>query len=306
MEYVEPFGEADPNAPYKDRNTGAGEPGSRVPAAAIEHPMREIMAVITAAGLTPDATDLTQLLQAIAQLIDSATGGGETSTYVLMAAARARLPVFPEIVSADGTFNLTIPATGTVRIPAGIELIHRGIFSVTTAQQDFATAANKTYHLRWNPTTGWALKDHADSGYNPSALAEADQSFDSSYDNMISHKIMTNGSNVATLTNLANRNRLSFEGAQIGLTSGFIATGSPAFGYAKDVLFSYNFARRPILLSPVAIVGNGGNDSPGTTQTANKISDLAYSRYSAAFRVSGDFDANVANPFCDARLWAVA
>lgn len=65
MEYVEPFGVTTPNAPYVGRNTPGATSGSKVPPEAIEHPMREIVAAIVAAGLTPDGEDLTQLAQAI-------------------------------------------------------------------------------------------------------------------------------------------------------------------------------------------------------------------------------------------------
>ncbi|WP_201211743.1 hypothetical protein [Rhodocyclus purpureus] len=67
MKYVQPLGAA-ADAPYVDANPAAGIEGSAVPAAAIEHPMREIEAVITAAGLTPSSTELTQLLQAIIKI----------------------------------------------------------------------------------------------------------------------------------------------------------------------------------------------------------------------------------------------
>ncbi|EGJ50261.1 gp53-like domain-containing protein [Desulfocurvibacter africanus] len=68
MRYTPPVGAVDPGAPYVDGNPAAGIQGSAVPAAAIEHPQREIAAVIEAAGLTPDAEDLTQLQQAIQAL----------------------------------------------------------------------------------------------------------------------------------------------------------------------------------------------------------------------------------------------
>jgi hypothetical protein len=64
MKYVQPVGAAE-NAPYLDGNPSTGVEGSPVPAAAIEHPMREIIAVIQAAGLTPNANALNQLLLAI-------------------------------------------------------------------------------------------------------------------------------------------------------------------------------------------------------------------------------------------------
>lgn len=69
MKYNAPIGAADPNDPYSDGSPGAGIEGSPVPAAALEHPMREIVKVITEAGIVPDADDLTQLYQAIQALI---------------------------------------------------------------------------------------------------------------------------------------------------------------------------------------------------------------------------------------------
>ncbi|WP_313194594.1 hypothetical protein [Shinella zoogloeoides] len=242
MEYVQPFGEADPNASYRDRNTGAGTPGSRVPAKAIENPMREIMAVITAAGLLPDGNNLTQLAEAIALMIESATGGGETSSYVLMPAARSRLPIYPEVNSFDGTFGVLSPSGGTIRLPAGVEFIHRGIFSITSVQQDFAVAANRTYHLRWSASSGWALKDIADGSYNPSALPEAASVFDSGFDDMLAARIVTNSSNVATITNLVNRNglasRLSLQGQNWRPAGG-------AYERMGDFAGTLNWARTP-------------------------------------------------------------
>ena len=69
MKYVPPLGATDPNASYQDGNPEAGIFGSIVPAAAIERPQREILNVLTAAGLTPSDTDLTQLLAAIRKII---------------------------------------------------------------------------------------------------------------------------------------------------------------------------------------------------------------------------------------------
>lgn len=65
MKYHAPFGQPDPDAPFINGNPGAGIEGSIPPAAAIEHPQREIVAAIVGAGLTPDDGDLTQLWQAI-------------------------------------------------------------------------------------------------------------------------------------------------------------------------------------------------------------------------------------------------
>ena len=75
MKYNQPHNETDPNATYKDFNLDTGEPGSIPPAEAIESPQREIVAAITAAGLTPDGNDNTQLTQAIDAKISAATEG---------------------------------------------------------------------------------------------------------------------------------------------------------------------------------------------------------------------------------------
>lgn len=73
MKYNPPTGATDPDAPYVGKNPAIGQQGSKVPPPAIEHPQREIVAVIEAAGLTPDEEVLTQLRDAIQSLI--ASGG---------------------------------------------------------------------------------------------------------------------------------------------------------------------------------------------------------------------------------------
>ncbi|MEX2630039.1 MAG: hypothetical protein WD341_08885 [Tistlia sp.] len=71
MKYVPPIG-GDPDDPYVDGNPVTGTEGSAVPAAALEHPMREILDVIeTMGGLEPDEEDLTQLREAIAAYVAS-------------------------------------------------------------------------------------------------------------------------------------------------------------------------------------------------------------------------------------------
>jgi hypothetical protein len=72
MKYVQPYGVTDENAGYIDGNPALGVEGSAVPAKAIEHPMREIVYLITQAGLTPDEAKLTQVYEAIQKLIQEA------------------------------------------------------------------------------------------------------------------------------------------------------------------------------------------------------------------------------------------
>lgn len=70
MKYVAPLNGDQSNAdrPYVDANPATGIEGSIPSAAAIEHPMREIVEVIKSAGLEPDETNLKQLKTAIEKM----------------------------------------------------------------------------------------------------------------------------------------------------------------------------------------------------------------------------------------------
>jgi hypothetical protein len=277
MKYNAPYGSADPNAAYVDRNTPGAVVGSRPPGKAIEGPQREIIAVIEAAGIDPSNTDFTQLLQAIGNLIDQATGGGGDENYLLMTQARSRLPIFPEVMTADGRLPVISPANGTVRVQAGYQFLHRGIFSVTTVQSDFSTVANKTYHLRWTKDAGFALKDLADSAYNSGALPEADVIFDSSYDDMLVARVVTSGGNVATIKQLANKAKLfaTFTKTTMEQKSGGW-TGLPALQASQD------WARTPTQKSVPSFNVEIGSDIESAVAC-----NVAASRYTVEANVYG-------------------
>lgn len=65
MKYVQPYGISDPDAPYINGDPSIGRQGSIPPAAAFEHPMREIVAVIDKNGLVRSDTDLMQMMKGI-------------------------------------------------------------------------------------------------------------------------------------------------------------------------------------------------------------------------------------------------
>lgn len=227
----------------------------------IRAPQAEIGAVVEYAAVTPSDSDDTTLLQSILALIDAATGG--SGDFVLMAQARARLPIFPDVQTADGTLGVTTPATGQVRIPASKTFLHRGIFPITTVQTDFSTLSSKTYHLRWNPTDGFALKDLADVAYNPDVLAETNITFDSTYDNMLVARVTTNSSNVVTVRNLINQVRISNQ-----TTHRVLLPGALDWVAKSDTSISLNWARTPVL-SDIALnewrsnnAGPDGNVTP--------------------------------------------
>lgn len=212
----------------------------------------ELGNLISYAGLTGSDADYSQVRKAVVALIEAATGGGETENYVLMSQASSRLPIFPQILTEDFKINISSPATGIVRVPGGINFLHRGINQVTTAQTDFNTQANKTYHLRWTPA-GFSLKDLSNAGYNPSAAAETAVAFDSTLDDMLIARVTTNSSNVTTITNLANAHDLRASGEENDPRGAFSGQ-PPANGFEDGVApsaiqnykaISLNWARIP-------------------------------------------------------------
>jgi hypothetical protein len=216
MRYRQPHGISDPDASYVDGNTGTGTLGSVIPAEAVENPQREIVAVVEAAGLTPSAGDTTQLAQAIAILATGATPEVVSSFA----------PFYPEVTSGSGALALTVSSGQIVVGTSGVfvwrawKRIQCSGFDL--ADRTFTTAASHTYHLRWYapgigratppedyPLGRFYLEDLADTAdYNPSALAETDAAFDTSYDSMLVARVVTDGSNVLTATALINKHRL--------------------------------------------------------------------------------------------------
>lgn len=203
---------------------------------------REMKVLADEAGVSGSDADYNILRDSVQALIAAATGEGESEGFVLMSQAQARLPIHFEIDSADGKINVSSPAAGTVRVPGGVSFVHRGIFQATTTETDFATAANKTYHLRWQKGTGFVLEDLADDAdYNPLALADANSEFDGTYDDALIARVVTNASNIATITNLTNRARLS----SVQYVTGANAHAEGQNGSAFDFEFPLAWSRTP-------------------------------------------------------------
>ena len=267
MKYQQPFGVLDPDASYEDGNRVTGTKGSIPPAAAIEAPQREIEHVISYFGLTPDALDNQQLRKAIEAAIVALAGSGEVSEYLTMLIARARLPIFPEIQTADGRMNVSSPGAGTILVPPAVTFQHRGIYPVSTSDypevdRTFVTVASKTYHLRWAYGEGFSLTDVADAGYNPELLAETDPAFDSTYDDMLIARVVTNSSNVATITNLANKNVLRSSISRAAVTIGPLSSVNS--GNTRETV-DVNFGRTPqFVLNGFAETGITSQPSDGS------------------------------------------
>lgn len=116
---------ADANASYVNGNPATGQEGSIPPFEAVEHTMREIMKVITEAGITPNHADLTQLWQALQwlvgeRLVESVGGaipvyagindGGAHEIRSIEAGANITLTLV-ESPASSGQYKIRIAAT---------------------------------------------------------------------------------------------------------------------------------------------------------------------------------------------------
>lgn len=113
MKYVQPFDQpSNPTAAYVDLNAATGTDGSIPPAKFFNDMQAEILNVITNAGLTPNAADMTQLRQAILAMIPTPTGAPADASlvhYAVDASASANNIALTPTPSVSGlTIGLTI------------------------------------------------------------------------------------------------------------------------------------------------------------------------------------------------------
>jgi len=207
----------------------------------------------------------------------------------------ALLPIYPEITNAGNVATIT-SAAGQVVLAAGQTILWRGwqtwsSDSLTLAQRTFATAASKTYHLRLNRLTGvLALRDLADATYNPGGLAETNAAFDTSYDDALLARVVTNASNVATVTPLKNKPTLSYSATHA--TGDFSTTTTEPANYTYMAVMNgtLNWARAPMVQSFNGEVAHVGTAS---VQGGARIQWVTGTRYGFSWAIYNDWAAAV-------------
>jgi hypothetical protein len=204
--------------------------------------------------------------------VSASSGGGSSG---LSGVDNSSAPIFPEIIGTSSNPNdysanvlAFTGSVGQVVVNSGKSWQWRGLklfssASFAAADRTFATAASKTYHLRWNaPGTGAAtpaasypngrfvLKDLADAAYNPSSLSENHYTLDTQYDDMLCARVVTDAGNNPTITALANKARLC---GNVTFDSGGVTRTSDANAFIAVVFnqFTLNWSRNPV------VAGNG-------------------------------------------------
>lgn len=133
MKYNAPYGAPGANDPYINGNPATGTMGSIPPAASIEFPQREIVALITDSGLTPDNADLSQLAKAVqSQRVNynPDTGTADALAVTLSPVPIAYSPGFTVTVKKGSASNATTTPTmnvnalgpRTITFPSGAPL----------------------------------------------------------------------------------------------------------------------------------------------------------------------------------------
>ena len=115
MQYVQPVGGL-ANDPYLDANPVGGIEGSPVPAAAIEHPMRELVALITDAGLAPTGATLTQVATAVRALMQRQAASISVAGGTADAITAAYTPVIGALVNGM-TLHVRAASVNTTAAP---------------------------------------------------------------------------------------------------------------------------------------------------------------------------------------------
>ena len=276
---------------FKDCTSEAAQDGTRLRAQWFNFVMAQFREAIRGMGIAENETDDTMLLKCFQAL--------QNSNWL-------NLPIYPESLENDWLIDVTA-GTGEVIVDAGQSFLHRGWNAVLTndytlGNRSKAHSANKTYHLRWQYNAGspqFVLKDTADVVYNPTAAAETNAGFDSTFDDMLIAKVVTNGSNVATITKLLNKAVLVDE----VLNEGQASPRWQNMSY-RVAAFTYNWARTPQLGMEITLANTApaGTSYPGSSEfpgSATHDIDLdtrtrTVTRYSASMRVNWDFVSDLA------------
>ena len=157
--------------------------------------MSEILDAISALGdATADMTLAKESFETVRQdaeqaISDHLSEADAHNQYVKIGTFEQvkKLPVYPEVMSDDNRLAmtldsslLTIEANQIIRLYGWLE-INTSDYAVRT----FSINDTKTYHLRFNLTDGFYLKDLSDVEYNPDSLEDFETAFDTSYDDML-------------------------------------------------------------------------------------------------------------------------
>jgi hypothetical protein len=182
------------------------------------------------------------------------------------------------VITVNGGVMSVATSTGGVQVGAGQTFIHRGGVLYNSSDTDvsyrsFTTVALKTYHLRWRYNGGspvFMLADLSDPSYNPGALAETHASFDTSYDDMLIARVVTDAANTPVVTALVNRDRLAITEILAGTSVQRFTEDGTSYLFAKTLNWSRTPTQRMLSVAK-AWTGNSADDDHDITMFASNL-----------------------------------
>ena len=264
---------------FKDCTSPAANDGTVVEQAYLNGMLQQIRRAIRGMSVIENNADDDMLLKAIQA---NAAASAKLSDVV----------TYNAIYPYNGMSGGYATPTGSIVLNASGNnyCIFRGVqgFStaaMTLAQRTFTTTANNTYHLRWLRVGGLVLRWLGDAGYNPGAQAETISGFDSNYDDCLVARIVTNSSNVLTVTVLTNLPSMNV----VGNTYLTVVTPNTntTFGTATVTL---NWARTPQIML-AQFQGNANDTTPHDQDFQMQLTAL--NRYNFTIRIDDDWTINI-------------
>lgn len=144
---------ANANASYVNGDPSTGTEGSYIPCEAVEHPLRELLKIITSAGITPDVAVLEQVAEGVARYASLArygTGGGTGNAQTVTKIGNAVVPK----AYFDGLEVIWNPVA-----------VNNGAATLAP----FSLAAKPIVDVAGNPLTGGELQPPCVARYNLAA-----------------------------------------------------------------------------------------------------------------------------------------
>ena len=284
-----PFGEAATRRVPEAAEQSQGFPCGPIDQSLLNYmfwlPQAEMRSVMDSAAITTDVSATDNLNRAIdAKIASKIPDATDTSGFPTLDALRSVLPFYPHISAFEGKLTFSTPSAGTVRLNGGQSFVHRGVYTVSVVETDFATEASKTYHIRWRKATGWGIFDVSDAAYS-SGVAENDVSLDTQFDDLLAARVVTSAANIATVTPLASSVTMRGTSTAFGLNPRDAGRSGARF----DLTWDWNWSRRPIGISVSPTRIDYAQGASGMDRAIYRIGDyggeiqamVPYDRYGA-------------------------
>ena len=200
--------DADSNGEFNEGDPLKSVSATRVKADWLNSLQRELVNLVEGLNLKLDPNNDKQLSQRLRELTPLRHEGAIPNHHCVSGFAH-----YPYIVSKTQRLELIQHGAWKIEIDRGQIFNWRGTWNINTgafseSERSFDLAPSATYHLRWQPSDGFLLFNLNDVTYNPQGLAESSAVFDTTFDDMLIAKIITDEQGITEIITFRNTQRL--------------------------------------------------------------------------------------------------